>query len=542
MSTVLAMPVVSAAAATPTASSIGAMYTEGWGLVLNPMTLLLIFAGVLTGMVVGAIPGLTANMGVAVLVPLTFTLAPTDAIGMLAGVWLGALYGGTLPAILINMPGTPADMMTTIDGYPMSKRGEGGRAIGIGVLSSFLGGSVAILLLSVGGPGLAAIASNFASPEYFAVSVLGLSVIAFVSGASMLKGILSALVGLLVATIGRDLLTGQPRLTLDQPELVGGLDFIAIVVGIFGLSELLEQIYQRQHRISQPPQRVDRVWSAVKDVAPLRWVILRSSAIGTAVGAVPGAGPTIASVISYGTQKQVSKEPEKMGTGAPEGVAASDTANNAASGGAMTTMLSLGIPGDALTAILLGALVVQGVQPGPMLFQNDMSLVSSIFISLMIANVGLLLLGMFGARHFARVLDVPRTLLYPAIAMACVAGVYALNGSLTDVMVMLVFAGIGFGFARAGIPKAPLVLAVILGPILETNLRRMLTLSDDDPLAAAGSLVTSPVALPIVLVTVALFLIPAFRAARRRRSQHRGTGTDAGAENTDRTDEQSRSS
>lgn len=497
-------------------AAIGSMYTEGWSLVLNPMTLLLILTGVLIGMVVGAIPGLTANMGVAVLVPLTFTMGPTDAIGMLAGVWLGALYGGTLPAILINMPGTPADMMTTIDGYPMSRRGEGGRAIGIGVLSSFLGGTFSVLILSLGGPGLAAIASNFASPEYFAVSVLGLSVIAFVSGTSMLKGLASALLGLLAGVIGRDLLTGQPRLTLDQPELIGGLDFIAVVVGVFGLAEVLEQAYLRQHRITQPPQRVGKVWSALRDVWPLRWVVLRSSTIGTLVGAIPGAGATIASVISYGTQKQVSKQPEVMGTGAPEGVAASDSANNAASGGALMTMLSLGIPGDALTAILLGALVVQGVQPGPMLFEGDSALVSSIFISLMLANLCLLLLGMFGARHFARVLDVPRTLLYPAIAVACVAGVYALNGSSFDVLVMLVFAGIGFVFARAGIPKAPLVLAVILGPILETNLRRMLTLSGDDPVVAAGTLFTSPVALPVMVVTIILFLLPAVRAWRRR--------------------------
>lgn len=510
-------------------ASAGSMYTEGWSLVLNPTTLLLILAGVTIGMVVGAVPGLTANMSVAVLVPLTFTMAPTEAIGVLAGVWLGALYGGTLPAILINMPGTPADMMTTIDGYPMSRRGEGGRAIGIGVLSSFIGGTFSVIILGLAGPSLASIASNFGSAEYFAVAVLGLSVIAFVSGTSMLKGIASALIGLLVGTVGRDLLTGQPRLTFDQPELLGGLDFIAVVVGIFGLSEVIEQIYARQHRVRQVPQKVKNVWSAVRDVVPLRWVALRSSVIGTLVGVMPGAGPTIASVISYGTQKQVSKNPEAMGKGAPEGVSASDSANNAASGGALLTMLSLGIPGDALTAILLGALVVQGVQPGPMLFENDSQLVSSIFISLLLANVCLLLMGMFGARHFAKVLNVPRTLLYPAIAVACIAGTYALRGSSFDVGVMLVFALVGFVFARADIPKAPLVLAVILGPILETNLRRLLQLHDGDAAASAETLFTSPVGLPVMILTLVLFALPgvrsllARRAARAQRAVERET-------------------
>lgn len=501
---------------TPIGMSVGSMYTDGWPLVANATTLLLILAGVVIGMIVGAIPGLTANMSVAVLVPLTFTMAPTDAIGVLAGVWLGALYGGTLPAILINMPGTPADMMTTIDGYPMSRRGEGGRAIGIGVLSSFVGGTFSVIILGVAGPTLASFARTFGSAEYFAVAVLGLSVIAFVSGKSMLKGLASALIGLLAGVVGRDLLTGQPRLTFDQADLLGGLDFIAVVVGIFGLSEMIEQVYSRQHRITQKPQRISKIWSAVKDVIPLRWVLLRSSVIGTLVGAMPGAGATIASVISYGTQKQVAKNPELMGKGAPEGVSASDSANNAASGGALLTMLSLGIPGDALTAILLGALVVQGVQPGPLLFENDPDLVSSIFISLLIANVCLLLMGMFGARYFAKVLNVPRPLLYPAIAVACIAGTYALRGSIFDVGVMLVFAFLGFAFARADIPKAPLVLAVILGPILETNLRRMLQLHDNDALASAGTLLTSPVGLPVMVLTVILFALPGVKALRAR--------------------------
>lgn len=494
----------------------GNIYLDGWGLVFTPTTLLMIFVSVLIGMFVGAIPGLTANMSVAVLVPLTFTMDPAVAISVLAGIWMGALYGGTIPAVLINMPGTPADMMTTLDGYPMSRRGEAGRAIGIGVISSFTAGTFSILILGMFGPALASVARNFGSAEYFAIAVLGLSVIAFVSGKSMSKGLASALIGLLIGIVGRDIMSGQPRLTFGEPQLLGGFEFIAIVVGIFGLSEVLEQIFKRQHTLAPKPQRIKNVLSAFKDVWPLRWVLARSSVIGTLIGVSPGAGPTIASIISYGTQKQLSKNPDQMGKGAPEGIAASDSANNAASGGAMLTMLSLGIPGDALTAILLGALVVHGVQPGPLLFDNEPTLVSAIFISLLLANVGLLLIGLFGARYLARVLDVPKPLLYSVIALACIIGTFAVRGSAFDVLVMMGFAALGFLFSRLDIPKAPLVLAVILGPILEENLRRMLQLNDGDPLAAGQTLVTSPIAAPILVLVLVLFLLPVVRSARAR--------------------------
>lgn len=504
-----------------TSLGFASLYTEGWALVANPITILLIFAAVLVGMAVGAIPGLTANMAVAVLVPLTFALPTADAFAVLAGVWLGALYGGTLPAVLLNIPGTPADIMSTLDGYPMSRRGNGGRAIGIGILCSFLGGVFSVLVLGTAGPSLAALARNFGSAEFFAVTVLGLSVIAFVSGKSMVKGLIAALIGLLLGTVGRDLLSGEARLTFNQNELLNGVDFIAIVVGIFGLAEVLERVYNRAHREKEKPQPVIAIWSAVKDIRPLKWVIARSSVIGTLIGVIPGAGATIASVVAYGTQKQVSKDPSKMGTGAKDGLAASESANNAVTGGALLTMLSLGIPADALTAILLGGLIVQGVQPGPLLFENDIELVSAIFICLLLANVCLLLIGMFGARYFAKVLYVPRTLLYPLIVVACITGSYALRGSFFDVGVTLLAALIGFAFSRAGIPKSPLVLALILGPILETNLRRMLSLNDDSPVSAALTLVTSPVALPVLIVTAILFALPVVRSVRNRRATGR---------------------
>lgn len=512
---------MSALSMAPLATSIGSLYTDGWALVAQPQTLLMIAAGVLVGLFVGAIPGLTANMGVAVLVSLTLTMDPTAAIAFLAGIWLGALYGGTIPAVLINMPGTPADIMSTLDGYPMSRRGEAGRAIGIGVLSSFLGGTVSVLVLGVGAPVLANVARNFGSAEYFAFTLLGLSIIAYVAGTSFLKGLASAALGLFLGTVGRDLLSGQLRFTFGQEGLSGGADFIAVVIGIFGMAEVLEQIYQRQHLRAPAREAVRNISSSLRDIVPLRWVIARSSVIGTFVGALPGAGATIASVLAYGTQKRFSRNPELMGTGAPEGLSASDSANNACTGGAMMTMLSIGIPGDSVTAILLGALIVQGVQPGPLLFDSDPDLVSSIFICLLLANVFLLVFGLAAARHFTRILSVPRHLLLPAIAALSVIGTYAINNSVFDLWLMLTFAAVGFLFARTGIPKPPLVLALILGPILETNLRRLLELNRGSVGGALGDILTSPFGLPLFLAACAMFLLPLIQSIRGRRDRRR---------------------
>lgn len=508
------------------------LYTSGWDLVANPTTLLLILVGVTVGLLVGAIPGLTANMSVAVLAPFTFTMNPTEAIALLTGIWLGSLYGGTIPAVLVNMPGTPADLMTTLDGYPMSRRGEAGRAIGVGVISSFCGGIVSVLILGIGGPTLAGVAREFGSIEYFAVAFLGLSVMAYVAGSSVVKGAISALLGLFVGVIGRDLLSGQARYTFDETNLLGGINFIAVIIGIFGMAEVLEQVYNRLHRRAPKMQEVTGIRSALRDIAPIKWVIGRSAVIGTFVGILPGAGATIASVISYGTQTRLSKQRDKMGTGVPEGIAASDSANNACSGGALMTMLTIGIPGDALTAILLGALIVQGVQPGPLLFENDMELVSSIFISLLIANVCLLVIGLVAARRMAKILTVPRAFLLPAVAALSVIGTYAINNNVFDVGVMLFFAVLGFVMTRVGIPKPPLVLALILGPILETNLRRSLQISDGDGGDWVQQLLTSPIGLPVFVASVLMFTLPMIGGIRHvlaRRSATAPGVTDAEA-------------
>ncbi len=498
-----------------TATGLG-LYTEGLGLVFQPSALLLILGGVLIGMVVGALPGLTANMGVAVLLPLTFTLEPHQAIAAIAGIWLGSLYGGTIPAVLINMPGTPGDIMTSLDGYPLSQRGKGGLAIGVGVTSSFLGGMISVIALATMAPVIAGFARNFGSYEYFAVTFLGLAVIAYLAGSSLSKGLISAAIGLLAGTVGRDLLSGQPRFTFDTAPLLGGLDFIAVIVGIFGLAEVIEQIYKRRYADLPRAHVTGRIREALREIPGLKGVIGRSSVIGVSIGAIPGAGATIASVISYGIQKRFSRKPEEMGEGSLEGVSASDTANNACTGGAMTTMLSLGIPGDGITAMMLGALVVQGIRPGPGLFEGDISLVSAIFLSMVVANVGLLLIGLFGARHMSHILRVPPKWLLPMIAVLSVIGTYALSNQIFDVYVMLLFAAVGFVFSRTGIPKPPLVMALILGPILEENLRRGLQLQGGDGMATLTMLFTRPVSAVLMSAALLMLLLPVIQAVRRR--------------------------
>lgn len=490
------------------AASMGSIYTEGWQLVLAPLPLLVIAAGVLTGLIIGSLPGLTANMGVAVLLPLTFTMDPVSGIAALAGIWFGALYGGTIPAVLLNMPGTPGDIMTTLDGFPMSQRGDGGRAIGIGIFSSFLGGLGSVIVLAAASPYVAQIARNFGSKEFFAITLLGISIIAYVSDDSIFKGIISALIGIAVATVGLDTLTGQARFTFGQPRLMSGISFVAVIVGLFGLAEVLEQLYRREHKMELRLPKVYGILASVKDILPVKWVIARSSVVGVTVGAIPGAGATIASVLAYGLQKRISKPSDGMGKGAPMGVAASDSANNAATGGAMITMLSLGIPGDAITAVLLGGLLIHGIRPGPLLFQGDISFISALFVSFVVANVFLLLFGLLLARHIPKILAVPRGYLLPTILVLCFTGVYALSRNIFDVYVMFAMGLLGFLFSRAGIPKSPMILAIVLAPILEQNLRRAIILSNNDVGATFVAILRNPISGIIFIIACLMLVMP----------------------------------
>jgi putative tricarboxylic transport membrane protein len=483
------------------------LYTAGLQLFdLNVFVFMIL--GVVLGLIVGALPGLTATMGVSILVPLTYSLSPTAAILMLLGICCAANYAGSISATLVNIPGTPSAVMTTLDAYPKALKGQAGRAIGIATVSSSLGGLFSVVTLALMAPFIANVALKFTSLEMFLVAFWGISIMAYISPGSMVKGLISGFVGLMIACIGFDPLTAVSRMTFGSVNLLSGINFIAAMIGLFGVTEIFLNIEKSMKAEKQELFKVERSTSAFKEVKTLWPVLTRSSIIGVIVGAIPGAGGTIASIVAYAQQKRASKHPELLGKGAPEGIAAAESANNACTGGAMTTLLSLGIPGDAVTAILIGAFVLHGLTPGPMLFTKNFDLVSAIVIGMAIINVLFLVFGLFGAKYFARLLFIPRPVLNTGILALCVIGTYAIQSSIFDVGVMLAFGVLGFAMSKLEFPRAAMVLAIILGPLMEENFRRWLSITDGNVAGTIWKSVShNPVTIVlIVLVSMTLFL------------------------------------
>ena len=487
------------------------LYTAGFELLdVNAISFMVL--GVILGLIVGALPGLTATMGVSILVPLTYGLSMTASIMMLLGVYCSANYAGSISATLVNIPGTPSAVMTTLDAYPMALKGEAGRAIGIATLSSSLGGLFSVVTLALFSPLIASIALKFNSFEMFLVAFWGISMMAYVSPGSTLKGLLAGFAGLIIATIGYDPVTAAPRFTFGESNLLSGVNFIAAMIGLFGVSEILLNIEKPGQNVRQEIFKIEGSLRSFKEVIKLWAVVLRSSVAGVIVGAIPGAGGTIAAIVAYAQQKRFSKHPELMGTGSPEGITAAEAANNACTGGAMTTLLSLGIPGDAVTAILIGAFILHGIQPGPFLFQKNFDLVSAIFIGMVFINILFLVFGMFGARYLARLLFIPRSILNTVILALSVVGTYAVEASMFDVIVMLIFSGLGYVMTKQEIPRAPMVLALILGPLLEQNFRRWLSLADGQYGATLLDAYThNPVSIVLSLLVVATVVLPLVR-------------------------------
>jgi putative tricarboxylic transport membrane protein len=390
------------------------MLLAGFASVLHWKSLMMVFFGVTGGIMVGSLPGLTATMGVALLVPFTFGLPINQAMGMLLGIFSGAIYGGSISAILIRTPGTPAAAATLLDGYPMAKRGEAGRALSMSVFASFIGGFTGALIMSFLSPQISKVALKFGAPEYFALAVFGLSIIISVSGNSIIKGIIAGFFGLLISTIGFDPISGFPRFTYGSMDLFEGPAFIPTLIGLFAFSEVfkgVETITSKQ----KVENKLNRLFPEWKDIKASWRDILKSSIMGTFIGSIPGAGSDIAAFVGYSEAKRRSKTPEKFGTGTIEGVAAAEAANNACTGGAMIPMLSLGVPGDAVTAVLLGAFVVQGLQPGPLLYRDHLDVVYAVFAAMMIANIVMFIVGSFGAKLFAKVITVNRSILLPVL-------------------------------------------------------------------------------------------------------------------------------
>lgn len=456
------------------------------------------FAGLVLGVVVGAIPGLTASIAVAILLPLTFFLPATVGIGFLLGVYKGAVYGGSIPAILINTPGTPAAAATSMDGYALTQQGKAKKALQMSLLASMFGDLLAtIVLLSVAAP-LAALAIKFSAPEYAVLFLASLVLIGTVSAGDPLKGLISAVAGALIGCVGLDSLTAAQRFVFDVPQLLGGIPLVPLIVGMFALSEVLMQISQRRDETKTAGQREIGTGLTKKLAFRQLPVLFRSTSIGTFIGALPGLGAEIACWVSYGIAKQRSKEPEKFGKGSLEGVAAAESSANATVPATLIPMLVFGIPGDVVTAVLLGAFIAQGITPGPLLFTVHSHLVYGLFALLIFTNIALLFVGIAAVRSFSYVVKIPSDLLMPVVVIIAVAGAYSVGSDPYDVVVMLAGGLLGFLMRRNGVPIPPFIIAVLLAPQFEKTLRQSLALSNGDFLIFVSR--------PISATLVGLFL------------------------------------
>ena len=480
---------------------------NGFATVLSGPNLIALVLGTIGGIIVGALPGLTATMAIALLIPFTFSMGPTAGICMLLAVYTAGIYGGGIASILIRTPGTPAAVVTVLDGYPMAQKGLAGQALGLATIGSGIGGLFSAICLTLFAPVLASFALRFSAPEYCALAVLGLAVTVTMTGRSPIKGAVSAAGGLLIAMVGLDPIGGFPRFTFGSTELLGGISFVPMLIGLFSLSEAIRQI-EIIEKTEQMTARIGRIIPRLAEIVVHKWVMLRACLIGITVGVMPSMGPETAAFMSYSETKRASKDPDSFGNGNPSGVVAAQTAENASTGGDVLPMITLGVPGDAATAVLMGALTIHNLEPGPLLFRDHPDIVHLIFAAMMVANLSFLFFGLIGARYFARVLNVDRRLLVPAIVLFSLIGAYALNNNPADVWVCLLFGVLGYFMQRYDFPVSPMVLAQILGTMAESNFRRSLAMSQGDLMI----FVTRPIAAVILL----LALLATISAVRRQ--------------------------
>ncbi len=483
---------------------------------LNPVNLFFVFIGVTAGIIVGALPGLTATMGVALLIPFTYRLEPVQGLIMLVGLFCGGIYGGSISAILIGIPGTPSAAATILDGYEMGKKGLAGKAIGMATLASFFGGTSGALIMTFCSPQLAKIALKFGPPEFFALAFFGLGIIITISGKSILKGLISGIFGLMITMIGYDPLSGCPRLTFGSTELLGGITFIPALIGLFGYS----QVFQGIEKILVLPtvkSELKHIIPKLNEIKSVFKTMVKSALIGTFIGAVPGTGCDIAAFISYGEARRSSKNPEKFGTGILEGVAAPEAGNNGATGGAMIPMLTLGVPGDAVTAVLMGALTIHGFQPGPLLIKDHPEVVYPIFAGMILAQFVMLGVGLGGMRFFARIINIDRRIMTPIIFFLCVVGSYAMRFSFFDVGASLIIGVIAYFMNYYGFPGSPILLALILGPMVEQNLRRSLIISHGNP----SIFITRPISAAFIIIGIFVMITSYYRIKKAMEKEER---------------------
>ena len=488
---------------------------QGFSVALTPMNLAMCFLGCLLGTIVGVLPGLGPPATIAMLLPLTFKMDPTGAMIMLAGIYYGAKYGGSTTSILLNVPGESSSVVTCLDGYQMARQGRAGAALGISAIASFVAGTIGTVLLMLVAPPLAKLSLAFSSPEYFALMVLGLAMVVLLAGDSLTKALLAMTFGLWIAGMGTDLFTATSRFTFGQTELLGGIDFVIVAIGIFAVGEVMANMEPEKPLDMLPvPKGLKNLFPTLQDLKDCRFAFMNGSIIGFFIGVLPGAGATISSFLSYGLEKAVSKHPEKFGTGVIEGVAAPEGANNADTAGAFVPLLTLGIPGSGTTAILLAALVLWGFKPGPMFIEDSPAMFWGLVASMYIGNVVLLILNLPLVTVFAQLLRMPGYVMYPLILGVSMVGIYTINSSVFQLCLLAVFGLVGYAMRKLDFPTAPLVLGLVLGDSMEKALRQSLMMSQGDL-----SILFRPI--PAVLLSIAAFLliVPLIKKFNSVRSQ-----------------------
>lgn len=491
---------------------------NAFALIADPYTLGVMLLAALFGLFVGAIPGLTATMATALLIPFTFFMDPVPAIAAIVATVATAIFAGDIPGALLRIPGTPASAAYCDETYAMTKKGLAERALGIALVTSVIGGLTGSIVLSMSAPALAEFAIQFSSYEYFWLACLGLSCAVIISTGSTLKGFVSLFIGLFIATIGIDGTAGHPRFTFGSVELMGGVSFIPAMIGMFAISEVLRYVASNRTDVAVPHQPVGSVFKGLGSILyKYKINLVRGSSIGAVVGILPGAGADIAAWITYAISKKRSKEPEKFGTGHPEGLVDAGAANNASLAGAWVPAIVFGIPGDSITAIVIGVLYMKGMNPGPMVFIERPELIYAVFIAFFVANLALLPLG-FGAIKLSRqILKIPRKVLMPVILVFCMVGAFAINNTVFGITVMLVLGVIAYLMEENGFPVAPAILGIVLGNMVEDNFMASMIKADGDPLG----FFSRPIAATLGVITIALWITPLLIMAFKKRSNER---------------------
>lgn len=488
-------------------------------LIAEPQTLGFMLMAAIFGLFVGAIPGLTATMATALLIPFTFFMDPVPAIAVIVTTVATAIFAGDIPGALLRIPGTPASAAYCDESYAMTKKGLGERALGIALVTSVIGGLVGSVVLSFSAPMLAEFALQFSSYEYFWLACLGLSCAVIISTGSTLKGFVSLFIGLFIATIGIDVTAGHPRFTFGSVELMGGVSFIPAMIGMFAISEVLRYVASNRVDIAAPPHAESGVFTGLWPILKkYKFNIARGSSIGAVVGILPGAGADIAAWISFAISKKRSKTPEKFGTGHPEGLVDAGAANNASLAGAWVPATVFGIPGDSITAIAIGVLYMKGMNPGPMVFIMNPELIYAVFMAFFIANLALLPLGFVAIKLSRHILRIPRRVLMPIILIFCMVGAFAINNTVFGISVMLLLGVLAYLMEENGFPVAPAILGIVLGNMVEDNFMASMIKADGDPLG----FFSRPIAATLGIITIALWLMPLAKSLIKKRERSGG--------------------